>query len=145
MTGTLRAIAVAPKKRAPMVVVDRATITREKGIAGDARGHLPGRQVTVVFEDDWQAACDVLAQDIPWTTRRANLLVGGVEVPRRIGARLRIGEVLLEVREETKPCGLMEKAVTGLKAALKPGWRGGLRCVVLEGGAIAPGDEVAVL
>ncbi|BCW87849.1 hypothetical protein sos41_09800 [Alphaproteobacteria bacterium SO-S41] len=145
MTGTLRAIALAPKKRAPMVEVDHATITREKGITGDARGHFPGRQVTVVFEDDWQAACDVLDKDLPWTTRRANLLVGGIDVPRRIGAQLRVGEVLLEVREETKPCGLMEKAVTGLKAALKPGWRGGVCCVVLEGGEIAPGDDVAVL
>jgi len=145
MTGTLLALAIAPKKRAAMVTLERATVTRDGGLEGDARGRRPGRQVTVVFNDDWQAACAVLGRDLPWTTRRANLLVDGIAVPDRIGARLRIGPVVLEVTEETKPCGLMEKAVSGLKAALKPGWRGGVCCIVVDGGQIAPGDAVALL
>ncbi len=145
MTGTLLALAIAPKKRAAMVTLERATVTRDGGVEGDARGRRPGRQVTLVFNDDWQAACAVLGLTLPWTTRRANLLVDGIAVPDRIGARLRIGPVVLEVTEETKPCGLMEKAVSGLKAALKPEWRGGVCCIVVEGGEIAPGDAVALL
>lgn len=145
MTGRLRAIAIAPKKRAAMELLPRAAVTLERGLTGDARGHFPGRQVTVLFRDGWQDACETLGRPLPWTTRRANLLVEGMAVPARLGARLRIGAVLLEVTEETRPCGLMEKAEAGLRAALKPGWRGGVCCKVVAGGEIAEGDRVEVL
>lgn len=145
MSGRLLAVAVAPRKRAAMIERVRARVSRDHGVEGDARGRRPGRQVTVVFQESWLAACAALGQELPWTARRANLLVAGLAVPDRIGAQLRIGPVVLEVTEETKPCGLMEKAVTGLKAALKPAWRGGVCCIVVEGGEIALGDTVALV
>lgn len=142
MTGRLAAIAIAPKKRGVMQETMFAEVTVPKGITGDARGHFPGRQVTLLFEHDWQAACTDLGKALPWTTRRANLLVSGMDVPAEVGAKLAIGEVLLEVTEETAPCNLMEKAEAGLRAALKPGWRGGVCCKVLAGGTITTGDTV---
>ncbi len=142
MTGKLAAIAFAARKRGVMTETMFAEITVAKGITGDARGHFPGRQVTLLFAADWQAACADLGRSLPWTTRRANLLIEHLDVPREKGAQIAIGEVLLEVTEETTPCNLMEKAAAGLKAALRPGWRGGVCCKVLRGGSIALGDEV---
>lgn len=142
MSGRLAAIAIAARKRGVMRETLFAEVTVPRGITGDARGHFPGRQVTLLFEHDWMAACADLGKPLPWTTRRANLLVSGMDVPAEIGAKLAIGEVVLQVTEETTPCNLMEKAEAGLKAALKPGWRGGVCCKVLSGGTITTGDAV---
>lgn len=144
MSGRIAAIAIAPKKRGAMKLVETASVTVESGIAGDARGKLPGRQVTLLFAADWADACRDLGHDLPWTTRRANVLIDGLSVPARAGVRLRVGSALLEVAEETKPCQLMERAATGLRKALTPSWRGGVCCTVVEGGPIACGETVSI-
>src|SRR5262249_12292836 len=83
--------------------------------------------------------------DLPWTTRRANLLVEGVELPHAAGGILRIGPVRLEVTAQTYPCARMEEAHAGLLSALAKAWRGGGTCRVLEGGPIALGDPAEVI
>jgi MOSC domain-containing protein YiiM len=139
--GSLLGIAIAPKKRAPMSQIDSATVGIAEGIQGDARGSRPRRQVTVLFREGWDQACQELGADILWTTRRANLFVEGVPVPRE-GARLRIGGCILEVTQETQPCHVMEAAQAGLKRVLTPNWRGGVCCEVVSGGSIRLQDPV---
>lgn len=145
--GTLIGIARKARPRAPMQEIAHAAVTVERGVEGDARGVQKVRQVTVLFAEDWHAACAELFADIPWTTRRANFYVENfaqaAEV-KRVGAQLRIGDVLLEVTEETDPCGRMEEQVPGLKAALTPNWRGGICCKVLSDGHVRIGDKVSL-
>ena len=141
--GRLLGIARAGVKRAPLIAVGEVMVDIAHGIAGDVRGAKPGRQVTVLFREGWEAACGELGVDLPWLLRRANLFVEGVEIPRE-GRRLLIGELTLEVIQETQPCGLMEAAHRGLRAALKPEWRGGVCCKVLKGGVVRIGDEVRI-
>jgi len=71
--GSLLGIAVAAKKRAPISQIDSATIGITDGIHGDARGRTPGRQITILFREGWDQACEELGVKLPWTTRRANL------------------------------------------------------------------------
>jgi MOSC domain-containing protein YiiM len=130
-------------KRGPLVPLTDAVIDVRAGVLGDARGARSGRQVTVLFRESWEAACRALGVELPWTTRRANLLVEGAAVPRE-GRHLVIGSVVLEVTQETQPCQLMEAAQPGLRAALTPEWRGGVCCRVIKGGAIRVGDGVEV-
>ena len=80
----------------------------------------------------------------PWTFRRANLLVAGIALPREPGARLRIGDAVLEVTGECDPCQVMDRQRPGLRAALEPDWRGGVTCRVLMGASLRLGDPVAV-
>jgi MOSC domain-containing protein YiiM len=141
--GQLLAIARAPVKRGPLMPLFEAVIGIEDGVQGDARGMRPGRQVTVVFREGWEAACRDLGVELPWTTRRANLLIEGVPVPRE-GRRLMIGSLVLEVTQETQPCQVMEAAHRGLRNALTPEWRGGVCCRVVEGGTIRVGDRVEI-
>jgi MOSC domain-containing protein YiiM len=141
--GRLLGIARAGVKRAPLIPVDEAMVDVDHGITGDARGAKPGRQVTVLFREGWEAACGELGVALPWLMRRANLFVEGIEIPRE-GRRLLIGDLMLEVIQETQPCGLMEAAHRGLRAALKPEWRGGVCCNVLTGGVIRVSDEVRI-
>ena len=139
--GLLLGIARAPAKRAALIEMQEAEIGASEGIQGDARGRNSGRQVTVLFREGWESACGELGAVLPWVTRRANLLVEGI-APPRAGGQLRIGDLVLEVTQETKPCHLMEAAQPGLKRALTPEWRGGVCCRVLKGGKIRVGDRV---
>ena len=56
-----------------------------------------------------------------------------------------IGDVMLEVTQETQPCSRMEKAQPGLRAALAPEWRGGVCCTVVSGGYVRVSDAVTLL
>lgn len=141
--GKLIAIGRAAVKRGPIAELLEAGISREAGIEGDARGKNPGRQITVLFKEGWEAACVEAGAELPWIARRANLYVEGLPVPKE-GAKLAIGGILLEVVQETKPCWLMEATHKGLKSALTPEWRGGVCCRVLEGGTIRVGDAAGI-
>ena len=141
--GHLLAIARAARTRAPMAEIGEAQVSVELGVVGDARGTKPDQQVTVLFREGWESACRDLGVSLPWITRRANLLVEGVTVPRE-GGLLTIGDLVLEVTDETKPCRVMEAAHPGLRRALTPEWRGGVTCRVVHGGMIRVGDRVEV-
>lgn len=145
MSGRLIGIARHSKPLAEIEVLKAGVIGLAAGLAGDFRGKHANRKVTVLGLEGWAAACAALGRELPWTTRRANLLVEGLALPRQVGARLRIGPVVLEVYEECDPCSRMEAEAAGLEAALAPDWRGGLACRVIEGGAIALGDAVVDL
>lgn len=132
-----------------MEVIERAVVTLEGGVAGDHRGAMKGRpykwQITLIERADWAAAMAEVGHDIDWRERRSNLLVDGIDLPQRIGARLRIGsDVVLEVAAETEPCERMEALATGLRAALTPDWRGGVCTRVIAGGEIVVGDRIRI-
>ena len=138
----LLAIAVRHRSRGAMQELAEAEVTHNGGVADDCRGRAGRRQVTVLSQESWQAACHDTGQpELPWTTRRANLLVTGVDLAAT--GVLRIGEVELEVTGETAPCERMEEASPGLREALTPAWRGGVTCRVRQPGALRPGDPVS--
>jgi MOSC domain-containing protein YiiM len=135
-----------------MEEITAGAITVDGGLEGDHKGpKFPKRRITVLAIEAWREAlaelrdADGAAVSLPWTARRANLLVEGVRLPRARGGILRIGTVKLEVTYPTQPCRRMEEAFPGLLKALHPDWRGGVTCQVLEGGRVTVGDEVEVL
>jgi MOSC domain-containing protein YiiM len=141
--GRLAGIARRDRKRAPMEMLERAEISTATGVAMDFRGKPGPRQVTVISAKAWRDACFELQRDLPWTTRRANLLVDDVELPQTVGAVLVVGPVRLQITGEVDPCSRMEEQCTGLRRALQPDWRGGVSCIVLEGGTVVLGDAVS--
>ena len=143
MSGKLIGIAKAAQLRMPLEEMQSATVSVEGGIEGDIRGRKRDRQITVLFRESWDDACRELGVSLPWTTRRANLLVEGIAAPQIAGGQIRIGDVVLEIRMETDPCDLMERAHSGLKSALTPDWRGGVCCNVVTGGQLRIGDSVS--
>lgn len=143
MSGKLIGIAKAAQLRMPLEEMQSATVSVEGGIDGDIRGRKRDRQITVLFRESWDDACRELGVSLPWTTRRANLLVEGIAAPQIAGGQIRIGDVVLEIRMETDPCDLMERAHSGLKSALTPDWRGGVCCNVVTGGQLRIGDSVS--
>ena len=130
-----------------MQEIAEGVISVQAGLEGDFKGaKYPQRQITVLASEAWQAAVAELGADgLPWTARRANLLVADVALPRAAGGVVRIGPVLIEVTGQTYPCARMEEAHAGLLKVLARAWRGGVTARVLEGGRIALGDRVEVL
>jgi MOSC domain-containing protein YiiM len=142
--GKLAGISYRTETRAPMQRLDECEITTQAGVHSDTRGRPGHRQVTLLSADTWAEVCAELATDLPWTTRRANLLISGVWFgPDDVGRRIRIGEVELEISGETAPCPRMDEQHQGLTGALKADWRGGVCCRVRKGGRISIGDPVA--
>ena len=141
----LDGIALRDASRGEIREVEAATVTVAGGLAGDY--HQRGmRQITVLFADAWAAACHEAGAVLPWTARRANLLLSGMTMADCKGTRLQIGaNMVLEVSGETAPCHVMEALHAGLRDGLKPAWRGGLTCFVIKDGTISVGDAVKVL
>lgn len=143
--GKLLDIAVKKATREPMEQLEFANITIGDGIMGNDRKVSPLRQVTVLAREDWEEVCRELEVELPWTTRRANMLIEGVQLEDSQGAQIRIGELLLQVTGKTAPCSRMEEALPGLQTALIPKWRGGVTCRVVSGGQVEVGDRVEFL
>lgn len=143
--GRLVGLARRDKKRAEMEILDDAEISEQTGVANDFRGKPGKRQVTVISAEAWAAACEELGQEIPWTTRRANLLTEDIELPQRTGDVIEIAGVRLLVTMKVDPCSRMDEQFQGLRSALIPEWRGGVACTVLKGGPVCLGDSVSVL
>jgi MOSC domain-containing protein YiiM len=138
--GTIERIWIKRGKRGPMDSVPAATLDAGRGIRGNAnRGGR--RQVTIIARERWSEIVTRLGVDLEPVTRRANVLVSGVDLENSRGRILRLGTVRLRVNGETRPCEQMEEAHAGLQAAMRPHWGGGAFAEVLEDGEIRVGDE----
>ncbi|MBD3760448.1 MOSC domain-containing protein [Rhizorhabdus sp.] len=149
MAGRLIGIARKGRPHGPMELLDHVAIGIDTGVHGDHRGAVrPGRsnrrQVTILMAEDWTAALAELGAPVSWEQRRANLLVEGIVLPREEGVRVRIGQAVLEITGECDPCRRMDAVADGLQRALRPEWRGGRICRVIEAGAVLVGDDVEV-
>lgn len=141
--GKLIGIATRSEKRAPMDRHEHATVLFESGVGTDSRGLKRNhRQVTVLTTEAWSATCSDMNNDMPWTTRRANLLIEGIDLRETMGRKLKIGTVLLEITGELVPCNRMDEQYDGLTKTLAKDWRGGVTCRLLSEGEISVGDTV---
>jgi len=137
MPGLLEAIWIKRAQRGPMDSAMHAVLQAGRGIVGNA--DQGGRQVTILEQAAWQGAVDQLGVAVDPAARRANLLVSGLSLAGTRGRTLRIGSCELRIRGEVRPCERMDEAQPGLRAALEPGWRGGVFAEILNDGEIAVG------
>lgn len=140
--GRVLAIGLKRAHRGPIEELEEGRLTVERGLDGNVIGRPGRRQVTVLTREGWEAALDELGRSARWTTRRANVLVEGVDLAARVGRRLAVGEALLEITGEATPCRRMDAQLPGLADALAKDWRAGVTCRVLHGGAVRRGDAV---
>lgn len=142
--GTIEAIAVRTEKEGPMKVVPHAEVAVAGGIAGDL-DCSPHRGVTFISAEQWDETTKELNVEIPWHTRRANVLVRGLNLSETFDCTFEIGDVRIQIEGETHPCGLMDKLQPGLKDALTPNVRAGVHGRVLKAGTFSPGDKIRVI
>ncbi len=140
-TGRLEAIWIKRGKLAPMDPVERARIVAGKGLVGNAN-QGGKRQITLLGADAWATAVKELGAELDPSTRRANLLVSGVQMVECRGRTLQIGDLRIRIYGETRPCELMDRQQPGLQSVLSEDWRGGVFGEALDTSSIGVGDSV---
>jgi MOSC domain-containing protein YiiM len=120
---------------------DSIELVAGRGVEGSAdRGGR--RQVTIIEREVWESLMRDLGSDAGPETRRANVLVSGIDLRASRGRVLRLGDTRIRIAGEVKPCERMEEAVPGLRALMYPEWKGGAFGQILDGGAVSVGDAV---
>ena len=114
-----------------------------EGVIGD-HGNSSRRQVSLLDEAAWRAACAELDAELEWTTRRSNVLVSNLDLQALVGRKIQLGSAVVEVIGEVVPCHVMDAAKQGLKAVLKPQYRGGVYGRVIESGQVHMGDKITI-
>jgi len=140
--GRVERLWVKRAHRGAMDARDSIELVAGRGVEGSAdRGGR--RQVTILEREVWDALKGELGSDAGPETRRANVLVSGIDLRASRGRVLRLGATRVRIAGEVKPCERMEEAVTGLRALMYPEWRGGAFAQILDGGTVSVGDVVA--
>jgi MOSC domain-containing protein YiiM len=139
--GRVERLWVKRAHRGAMDARESIELVAGRGVEGSAdRGGR--RQVTILEREVWEALVRELGSDAGPETRRANVLVSGIDLRASRGRVLRRGGARIRVGGEVKPCERMEEAVAGLRALMYPEWRGGAFGQILDGGIVAVGDAV---
>jgi MOSC domain-containing protein YiiM len=116
---TVVAIHIAPASRLPMKSVRTVTAEAGKGLVGDRYHGTRHRHVTVQSQADLDEAAAALGAPIEPAGTRRNITISHGEVPTTPGARIRIGDVELEVVRRAAPCKLLDDSIgPGAKDAL---------------------------
>ena len=142
MKTSLLGIAIKPQRLQPMQLHNTGELSVQQGLIGDSRGKPGPRQVTLMSLEAWQTVCNEISIILPWTERRANLLVQHLPLYQSVGSHIIIGDAVLEITGETDPCSRMTAVHPGLFEALTPEWRGGVCCRVLRNGLLTLGMAI---
>jgi MOSC domain-containing protein YiiM len=144
MTGEILSIWIKRSHRGVMDAVDEAQAVAGRGLVGNA--DLGGRrQVTIIDEAAWRDAGAEAGAEVDPSKRRANVMVRGIPLADSREKLLRLGDCLIRILGETRPCERMEEAQPGLRQALRAAWRGGVFGEIVEGGALRVGDRAELL
>jgi MOSC domain-containing protein YiiM len=142
MPGEILSIWIKRAHGEPMDRVDDASLVAGRGIKGNA-DQGGWRQVTLIDESAWRNALAEVGAEVDFAARRANVLLRGIDLESSRGKILHLGESVIELLGETRPCEQMNEAQPGLRQALQPHWRAGAYGRIIQGGTIRVGDLAA--
>lgn len=142
MAGRLERMWVKRAHRGPMDPVDQTVLIEGQGME-DSANLGSHRQVTVIALERWLEMMAELEADVDPSARRADLMVSGVDLELSRGRLLNVGECVIRIGGEVRPCERMDEAFPGLRDVMTPRWGGGAWGDVLRGGPIAVGDPVS--
>lgn len=128
----------APKKRAPMEELAEAVAVENLGFEGCAHAR-PGKREVLLMDEETLRSFG-LAPGIV----RENVTTEGLEVNGlKVGQKLKIGEVELQVSLVCDPCEQIEALREGLQVAMEG--KRGMLCRVLRGGLLRRGDAIELM
>lgn len=144
MTGKLAGIYVGSRKGEDKAPVESAELMADHGLRGDNHaGHAQNRQVSLfaieTLRELRNEGFEVSAESLS-----ANLFTENIELDSlEPGARLRVGETVIEIVEARKPCRSITKINNRLPKRLFG--RCGQLGRIAQSGVAQVGDEVEVI
>ena len=141
--GRVEAIWLKRAHRGPMDTVSSATAVEGQGLQGSV-DRSRRRQISIMDLSAWRAALDEIGGDADPSRRRANVLLSGIDLEQTRSRVLLLGrDARIAIGGELTPCERLDEVIDGLRAAMRPHWRGGVFGQVLSGGEIRVGDPAA--
>ena len=139
--GKIEAICISEKKGIVKKEIPKATFVENFGIVGDAHAGDWHRQISLLAGE----SIDTAKKIIPSLARGAfaeNIITRGIDLRKiKIGERIKLGEsVILEITQIGKECHTDCAIKTQIGDCIMP--REGIFAKVLEGGNIAPNDQI---
>jgi len=148
--GTVEAIHVGREARGPLPSVLEVRAIAGRGLEGDryffGTGTFSdhpgnGREVTLIEAEAIEAIAGEAQIAIAPGESRRNIVTRGVPLNHLVGARFRVGEVVVEATRLCEPCAHLESLTSkGIQRALLH--RGGVRTVIVKEGTIRVGDPI---
>ena len=125
--------------------VVEAVATAGAGLEGDRYctfGAAAETQLTLIQNEAIEEFNEVFGADLPAPAFRRNVITQGVDLNALEGRIFTVGEVQLRGVELCEPCAYLQNLldIPGLVKQLTH--KGGLRCEIVGGGVIRPGDEI---
>ena len=143
--GVVKGVCLAATEGGIAREVPEAVATAGAGLEGDRYctfGASAETQLTLIQIEAVNEFNEAFATDLPATAFRRNVITEGVDLNTLEGRIFTVGEVQLRGVELCEPCAYLQKLldIPGLVKQLTH--KGGLRCEILRGGVIRPGDQV---
>ncbi len=142
--GKLVGVYTGTRKGEDKISVESAELIVDHGLRGDSHaGRDPNRQVSL-FPAETLRELQEQGFDVSAGQLSANLFTENIKLDSlKPGARLSVGQTVIEVVEQRKPC----RAITRIDNRLPKRLFGrcGLLARIIEGGTVRTGDEVAIL
>ncbi|MBU5613730.1 MOSC domain-containing protein [Geomonas azotofigens] len=142
MTGKIIAVNISKNKGERKTPVPEVTLREEHGIVGDGHAGDWHRQVSLLAQESI-AKMQALGLDVKEGDFAENITTEGVDlVSLPIGAKIELGETLLEVTQIGKECHTRCAIYYQAGDCVMP--KEGIFARVLKGGVVRPGDKVVV-
>jgi|SRR3984893_2876697 MOSC domain-containing protein YiiM len=138
MTARVVHLFRATKRREPMESLPTARVIADAGFEGCAHARPGGKRQVLLVDAETLQEMDLAPGII-----RENITTEGLRVNAlKIGQKVRIGKVELQVSAVCEPCEELEKVRAGLPVEIVG--KRGMLCKVLRGGMIQPGETIQV-
>lgn len=141
--GTVKAICISEKRGTQKHCIEKANITKDWGIEGDAHGGNWHRQISLLSFDkieDFRAK----GAEIDFGAFGENLVVEGFDFRSLpVGTRFQCNEVILEMTQIGKECHTHCQIYHKMGDCIMP--REGVFAKVIQDGTISVGDELKML
>ncbi|WP_224982177.1 MOSC domain-containing protein [Geomonas agri] len=142
MIGKIVAVNISKNKGERKTPVPEVTLREEHGIVGDGHAGDWHRQVSLLAQESI-AKMQALGLDVKEGDFAENITTEGVDlVSLPIGAKIELGETLLEVTQIGKECHTRCAIYYQAGDCVMP--KEGIFARVLKGGVVRPGDKVVV-
>jgi MOSC domain-containing protein YiiM len=142
MMGEVVSIHLVRRRDGLAEAVERIVAQTNFGLEGDWRsGRNRSGQLTLIEAEALEEIGRSLGYPVPPGTSRRQIVVRGVKLDELMGQRVRIGAARIFVETPCDPCSRMEQTI-GIGARKILEGRGGVRCMVLDGGQICIGDPI---